>query len=83
MDIEVSSEESCGIGEFYGEQVILRQKLKKYSDIQKMYKECNEDLLFGLCKEIFIISNMKIVMLGRIEKNKFDKICKKVFSKNK
>lgn len=82
MDIEISSEESCGIGEFYGEQVILRQKLKKYSDIQKMYKECNEDLLFGLCKEIFVISNMKIVMLGRIEKNKFDKICKKVFSKN-
>ena len=28
MDIEISSEESCGIGEFYGEQVILGQKLK-------------------------------------------------------
>ncbi len=82
MDIEISSEESCGIGEFYGEQVILGQDIKKYSDIQKMYQECDEDLLFRLSKEIFVMSKMKIVLLGKLERNKFDKICKKVFSKN-
>ena len=82
MDIEISSEESCGIGEFYGEQVILGQEVKKYSDIQKMYENCSDDLLFGLCKEIFVMSKMKLVMMGRIERNEFDKICKKVFSKN-
>ena len=80
MDIEISSEESCGIGEFYGEQIILRQDLKKYSDIQNMYKKCDQDLLYELCKEIFVISDMKMVILGRIDKNKFDKICKKIFA---
>ena len=79
MDIEISSEESCGIGEFYGEQVILGQEIKKYSDIQKMYEECDEDLLFRLSKEIFVMSKMKIVLLGKLERTKFDKICKKVF----
>ena len=82
MDIELSSEESCGIAEFYGEQVILEQEVKKYSDLQKMYENCSDDLLFGLCKEIFVMSKMKMVILGRIERSEFDRICKKVFSKN-
>ena len=65
MDIEISSEESCGIGEFYGEQMLLEQKIKNYSDIKKIYTDCNEDILLSLCRDIFVISKMKLVLLGK------------------
>ena len=86
MDIEINSEESCEIGEFYGEQVILGKEInndtknytdiKNYNDIKKIYETCSEDILHNMCNEFFIFSKMKLVLLGRIDKKEFNKICK-------
>ena len=81
MDIEINSEESCGIGEFYGEQIILEQEINNYNDIKKIYEKCNEDILLTMCNEIFNFEKMKIVFLGKLEEKEFNKLCKKVFSK--
>ena len=81
MDIEINSEESCGIGEFYGEQIILEQEINNYNDNKKIYEKCNEDILLTMCNEIFNFEKMKIVFLGKLEEKEFNKLCKKVFSK--
>ena len=52
MDIEINSEESCEIAEFYGEQVILGEKVKNYNDIKEIYKKCDLDILQKLCQEL-------------------------------
>jgi len=78
MDIEINSEESCEIAEFYGEQVILGQDVKNYQDIKKIYEKCDLDILQKLCEDIFVFDKMKIVMLGNLEKDKFNKIIEKL-----
>ena len=83
MDIEINSEESCEIAEFYGEQVILEQEVKTYNDIVDVYKKCNLDILQKMCEDIFIFEKMKIVILGNIEKQKFNKITKNLLNKKK
>ena len=83
MDIEINSEESCEIAEFYGEQIILEQEVKNYNDIKKIYEKCNLDILQALCKEIFIFDKMKIVMLGSLERDEFNKITNKLLNKKK
>ena len=83
MDIEINSEESCEIAEFYGEQIILEQEVKNYNDIKKIYEKCNLDILQALCKEIFIFDKMKIVMLGSLERDEFNKITNKLVNKKK
>jgi predicted Zn-dependent peptidase len=83
MDIEINSEESCEIAEFYGEQVILEQEVKTYKDISAIYKKCNLDILQKMCQEIFVFEKMKIVILGNIEKQKFNKITKNLLNKKK
>lgn len=81
MDIEINSEESCEIAEFYGEQVILEQEVKTYKDIADIYKKCNLNILQRLCQDIFIFEKMKIVILGNIDKQKFNKITKNLLNK--
>ena len=83
MDIEINSEESCEIAEFYGEQMILDQELKNYDDIKKIYEKCDLDILQSLCKDIFVFDKMKIVMLGSLERDKFNKITNKLLNKKK
>ena len=83
MDIEINSEESCEIAEFYGEQVILEQEVKTYKDISSIYKKCNLNILQKMCQEIFVFEKMKIVILGNIEKQKFNKITKNLLNKKK
>jgi predicted Zn-dependent peptidase len=82
MDIEINSEESCEIGEFYGEQVILgneiNKDIKNYNDIKKIYETCSEDILHNICNEFFIFPKMKLVLLGRIDKKEFNKITQKL-----
>ena len=83
MDIEINSEESCEIAEFYGEQVILEQEVKNYNDIKKIYEKCDLDILQALCKDIFVLDKMKIVMLGSLERDEFNKITNKLLNKKK
>jgi predicted Zn-dependent peptidase len=83
MDIEINSEESCEIAEFYGEQIILDQEVKNYNDIKKIYEKCNLDILQALCKDIFVFDKMKIVMLGSLERDEFNKITNKLLNKKK
>ena len=83
MDIEINSEESCEIAEFYGEQVILEQEVKTYKDIVEIYKKCNLDILQKMCQDIFVFSKMKIVILGNIEKQEFNKITKNLLNNKK
>ena len=83
MDIEINSEESCEIAEFYGEQVILEQDIKNYNDIKKIYEKCDLDILQALCKDIFVLDKMKIVMLGSLERDEFNKITNKLLNKKK
>lgn len=83
MDIEINSEESCEIAEFYGEQMILDQELKNYNDIKKIYEKCDLDILQALCKDIFVLDKMKIVMLGSLERDEFNKITNKLLNKKK
>lgn len=78
MDIEMNSEENCGIAEFYGEQMLLEQELKNYDDIKKIYKSCTSEILLDLCKSFFVFSKIKIVLSGCLEKKEFDKITKKI-----
>ena len=83
MDIEINSEESCEIAEFYGEQVILEQEVKTYKDIADIYKKCNLDILQRLCQDIFVFEKMKIIILGNIEKKQFNKITKNLLNQKK
>ena len=80
MDIEINSEESCEIAEFYGEQVILaRQKLK---DIE-IYKKCNLDIL-QKCAKIYLFLVNENSNLGNIEKQELIKLSKiYLITKNK
>jgi len=82
MDIEINSEESCEIGEFYGEQVILGKEINKdiknYNDIKKIYETCSVEILHNICNEFFIFPKMKLVLLGRIDKKEFNKITQKL-----
>ena len=78
MDIDINSEGNCDITEFYGEQLVLDMDIKKYDDIKEIYKKCDEKILQDLCKEYFILSKMKIVLMGNIEEGKFNKITKEL-----
>ena len=64
MDIEISSEESC-IGEFYGEQVILRQILRSTVIFKRCIRNVMRIYYLDYRKEIFVMSKMKIVLSVR------------------
>ena len=78
MDIELNSEESCEISEFYGEQIILDTDLKNYNDIKKIYEKCSIKIISDLCKTIFNFSKMKIILLGNFPEKDLKKIIYKI-----
>ena len=78
MDIELNSEESCEISEFYGEQIILNTDLKNYNDIKNIYEKCSVRILGDLCKTIFNFSKMKIILLGNLSEKDFKKIISEI-----
>lgn len=73
-DLIINNNDTLEIAEFYGEQLILDEKIKSYNDLKNIYEKIEEKDIKRLCNEIIDFNNCILIQIGDIKNSKIEKL---------
>ena len=80
LHLDIEQENSSEICHFFGEQLLLSDKINDFNDVAKEYANCTLEDIIELAKYIFDYQKMIVVQLGDINKKTFESRVKKIFN---